>query len=229
MRSENGLTGGIGLVASPSASVRRWFPATAGTAALALGALTATRRGKELDERAYKRLNDVGGPLADGFFKGVTELGSLWASLGAAATLAQAGRRREAGDAIGAAITTWGVSQFLKVVFARRRPYHALKEFRLRVAQVTSESWPSSHPAVLLAFLTVASRDLDASGSEKTLLAALAGIVAVSRVYLGVHYPADVVGGLLLGRGIADVWSAAVSPLMLKRLPSVVVPATTEG
>ncbi|MDQ3991589.1 MAG: phosphatase PAP2 family protein [Actinomycetota bacterium] len=44
----------------------------------------------------------------------------------------------------------------------------------------------------------------------------VAGLVAASRVYLGVHYPADVVGGLLVGRSIADAWSATVSPRVLR-------------
>jgi len=64
------------------------------------------------------------------------------------------------------------------------------------------------------AFLTVLTRDLDAPATVRAGAAGLAGVVGASRVYLGVHYPADVVGGLLLGRGVADVWSVAVSPLL---------------
>jgi undecaprenyl-diphosphatase len=44
----------------------------------------------------------------------------------------------------------------------------------------------------------------------------LAGAVGVSRVYLGVHYPADVAGGLLLGRAVADAWTSSVSPRVLR-------------
>jgi membrane-associated phospholipid phosphatase len=78
-------------------------------------------------------------------------------------------------------------------------------------------SWPSAHPATLLAFVTVAARDLELSRGTRRGLAGLAGVVASSRVYLGVHYPADVVGGLLLGRAVADTWSRLVSPRMLGR------------
>jgi undecaprenyl-diphosphatase len=69
---------------------------------------------------------------------------------------------------------------------------------------------------VLLAYVTVATRNLDAPASTRTAAALLAGAVGLSRVYLGVHYPADVAGGLLLGQGVADVWSSTVSPRLLR-------------
>jgi membrane-associated phospholipid phosphatase len=42
----------------------------------------------------------------------------------------------------------------------------------------------------------------------------LAGAVAMSRVALGVHFPSDVIGGLLLGRAVADAWTSFASPLV---------------
>ena len=204
---------------------RRWFPAFAGIGALAIGVATIGGRGRELDDRLYRRLNDAGGPVADAFFKNLTEFGSIWASVGATIALSRAGKRREALDALGAACSMWVLGQALKKLFLRPRPYHALEAFRLRIGEPRGTSWPSSHPAVLLAFVSVATRNLDSSIAAKAAAAALAGTVGVSRVYLGVHYPADVAGGLLLGRGVADLWSAAVSPHTTGRLPAVAVAA----
>ena len=147
----------------------------------------------------------------------MTELGSIWASAGAAAALAVRGRRREALDAFGAAGAMWLVGQAVKRLFDRPRPYQAMEDLRLLIDRPRASSWPSSHPAVLLAFVTVATRDLDVSPTTKAVTSALAGVVGLSRVYLGVHYPADVVGGLFLGRGVADLWSEMVSRRVLGR------------
>jgi membrane-associated phospholipid phosphatase len=62
---------------------------------------------------------------------------------------------------------------------------------------------------VLVAFLTVAGEELGLSRIELAALNGLAGLVAVSRVYLGVHYPSDIVAGLLLGRAVGQAWLAA--------------------
>jgi membrane-associated phospholipid phosphatase len=203
---------------------RRWFPALAGVAALGIAVVTARGRGQRLDRKVYRALNGTGGPLADAFFASVTEFGSIWASAGAAAAVARSGRRREAVDAMGAAGAMWVLGQILKRIVLRPRPYAALEQFRLLIRKPRGTTWPSSHPAVLLAFVSVAARNLGARDPVKSGVLALAGLVGLSRVYLGVHYPADVAGGLLLGRGVADLWSAVISPHVLGRLPDVSAP-----
>jgi undecaprenyl-diphosphatase len=181
--------------------------------ALALAAITAKGRGRTADHRMFRRIN--GGlehPVLDRFFSAITELGSIYAASSAAALVALRGRRREAADALGAAATTWLVGQGLKKAWRRDRPYEGSGPFRLLIGKPRGTSWPSSHPMVLLAFVTVAGRDLGLGAPARAALNALAGAVGASRVYLGVHYPADVAGGMLLGRAVADVWSRSVSP-----------------
>lgn len=208
---------------------RRWIPALAGMGALAVSALSAGGRGQAMDRRIYRAMNGGGNGLTDAFFKGVTELGSLWASVGAAVALTRGGRRREALDALGAAGTTWLMGQALKKLWRRPRPYQNLADARRMIDEPRGSSWPSSHPAVLLAFVMVAGRDLTASRGVRAGMAGLAGVVGLSRVTLGVHYPADVAGGLLLGFGVADLWSATVSPRILGRTPSASLPDTVSG
>lgn len=177
-----------------------------GGAALALGAWSATEEGSERDAEAFRRVNGRAAG-ADRVYETITELGSWWAAGAAAGALALAGHRRAAARALAAASMTWVAGQGLKKVFLRPRPYDADPEgTRLLIGKPNGTSWPSSHPAVLVSFLTVAGRDLDLPRTARGLLAALGNAVGISRVHLGVHYPADVTGGILLGRAVAELF-----------------------
>ncbi|MGE5226882.1 MAG: phosphatase PAP2 family protein, partial [Planctomycetaceae bacterium] len=147
---------------------------------------------------------------ADRFFGGITEMGSLYASGAAAGTLFAAGRRGAAARALSAAGATWLLLQGVKRVVNRPRPSDADPDgTRLSIARPKAMSWPSSHPAVLTTFTRVAGRELGAGAFARGALTGLDLSVAASRVYLGVHYPADVASGLLLGRAVARVWPRA--------------------
>jgi membrane-associated phospholipid phosphatase len=175
-----------------------------GAASLAVGALTSAGPGRDLDVEAFGAGNGDRGTAADRILRGVTELGSIWASVGAASVLAAAGRRRAAARGLTAASVAWIAGQGLKRLFLRPRPYDAdLQDVTLRIGRPNGTSWPSSHPAVLVAFVTVAARELDASRGVRTALELLAGAVGLSRVYVGVHFPSDAAGGLLLGKSVA--------------------------
>ncbi|MGZ4361861.1 MAG: phosphatase PAP2 family protein, partial [Gaiellaceae bacterium] len=138
----------------------------------------------------------------------VTELGSLWAAGAAAGVLALAGRRRAAAEAFAAAGLTWLAGQGLKRLAGRARPYDADGvDARFLIGPPHGSSWPSSHPAVLTAFTTVAARDLGLGAFARTGLDGLGLSVAASRVYVGVHYPSDVTSGLLLGRAVARLFA----------------------
>lgn len=188
--------------------------------ALGLALVTIEGRGRDLDDRLFGWANGrLQHPVLDAFFKGITELGSMYASFAMATAMAARGRRREAVDALGAAVAMWGVGHGLKNLFRRARPYEAElpRPLRLLIGKPVGTSWPSVHPATLSAFLTVAGRDLELGRPTRRGLAGVAGAVAASRVYLGVHYPADVVGGLLLGRAVADTWSRMISRRVVAR------------
>jgi membrane-associated phospholipid phosphatase len=175
-----------------------------GGAALAVGAWSSAGPGHERDLDAFREGNLDRGPAADRLLRGVTELGSIWASVGAAAALAAAGHRRAAARGLAAASVTWVAGQALKRVFDRPRPYDAgIDGMHLRIERPNGASWPSSHPAVLQSFLTVTSRDLGVGSVDGAALDALAAAVGVSRVYVGVHFPSDVAGGILLGKAVA--------------------------
>jgi undecaprenyl-diphosphatase len=174
-------------------------------AAIAVGVWTSTGRGRDLDEEVFRALNRDRGPALDAVFHSVTELGSIWASLGAAAVLAIAGRHRAAARGLAAASLAWLAGQALKRVFLRPRPYVSDPEgTRLLIGPPRATSWPSSHPAVLLAFTTVVGRELGTGPVASASLDALGLVVGASRSHVGVHFPSDVVGGVLLGKAVAE-------------------------
>jgi membrane-associated phospholipid phosphatase len=161
----------------------------------------------EADRDLFDAVNEGHGPQADRVFVTVTELGSLYASGAAAGTLVALGRGRTAVRAFGATCAAWLVLQGMKKLVDRPRPLDADPDgTRQLIARPNGMSWPSSHPAVLTTFTRVAARDLELGLASRGALSALDATVATSRVYLGVHYPSDVISGLLIGRAVARVW-----------------------
>ena len=173
----------------------------------AVGAAAARPAVREFDAALFADVNGGHGAAADRVFSSITELGSLYAAGAAGAALILLGRRSAGVRAIGAAGVTWAAGQVLKKVVDRPRPYLADAEgTRRMIAEPAGTSWPSSHPAVLTAFTRVAARELAVEATTRAALTGLDFAVATSRVYLGVHYPSDVAGGLLLGRAVAAIW-----------------------
>jgi membrane-associated phospholipid phosphatase len=159
------------------------------------------------DREAFNAVNAGHGPEADRVFVTVTELGSMYAAGAAALSLAATGRGRAGIRAFTATSATWLLLQGMKKVVDRPRPIDADDHgARQLIARPTGMSWPSSHPAVLTTFTRVAAQELGSGSLVNSALSALDATVATSRVYLGVHFPSDVVSGLLIGRAVARVW-----------------------
>ena len=136
----------------------------------------------------------------DWFWKAVTHLGDggvFWILLGIILLFSK--KTRPAGVAallallVGALITNVCLKNFV----ARIRPYEVVEGLRLMIERQRDYSFPSGHTAASFASVTA----LYLAGEKKMWKVALvlAVLIALSRLYLYVHYPTDVLGGMLLG------------------------------
>lgn len=89
---------------------------------------------------------------------------------------------------------------FLKSHFRRNRPPQAIPGFQSAIQPSDQFSFPSGHTSAAFLVATLSSQWLPELGAALYLWA---GLVAVSRVLLGVHFPTDTVAGASLGHCIA--------------------------
>jgi membrane-associated phospholipid phosphatase len=144
------------------------------------------------------------GPEAEAALKGLGtagEWGAVWIALGLGAAALDGPRRGRWLRATASAPASIGVNYLVKLAVRRRRP-------RLRrlppLAGAPSElSFPSAHATSSFAAATAMGRV--APGARLPLFA-LAAAICVTRPYLGMHYPSDVLGGAAFGLVIGALW-----------------------
>ena len=118
------------------------------------------------------------------------------------------------GLTIGFAIT----NLFLKVFIARPRPYvdenSIFHEFWLLVGQnvESDKSFPSGHTTAAFACMTPAF--MLGKPRVKILTLLFAALMGLARIYLCVHFPSDVLGGMIVG-----IFAGCVAVLIASKLP----------
>ncbi|WP_237563552.1 phosphatase PAP2 family protein [Arthrobacter sp. H-02-3] len=123
------------------------------------------------------------------------------------------------------AVSGWVASEFFKILVARQRPNPALL-FDPLAPETGSNSFPSGHVsfAVALGFaLYFLARGTRWAKVTAFAAAAMALIVAWSRLYIGVHYPSDVTASFLAASAavvmLTGLWNVA-APKIADRLPA---------
>jgi len=149
----------------------------------------------------------------------VTALGSLTvlglAVLFVAGLFAALRRWREAGVLLAASLGGVALSQGLKALFGRDRPDAAL-----HLVEAINASFPSGHAMLsAVVWLTLGALVARFATVRHVKVFALVGaavialLVGLSRIYLGVHWPSDVLAGWSLGAAWALVWWLAAQAL----------------
>jgi hypothetical protein len=159
------------------------------------------------DEAVMKAVHRIDHPAVHDVLHAATQLGSHIAiSMAAGATALMMVRRGRKHDAWTVVVSTGGamaINTILKNIFRRQRPI----EMARRIKLPTSHSFPSGHSLLsaatypIVVHHLVEDQSLPVQAVAHTVVGMIILSVGFSRVYFGVHFPSDVLGGFAAGFG----------------------------
>ena len=141
--------------------------------------------------------------------------GYFWIALTILLLFFRKTRRAALGSALAMIFTLLAVNIALKPLVARIRPYEVIEGLTILVAKESEFSFPSGHAANSLTCAWALFRALPRKFGVPVLV--LAVLIALSRLYVGVHYPSDVICGAAIGIALAELAVRIVGRVAKKR------------
>jgi membrane-associated phospholipid phosphatase len=163
--------------------------------------------GQRIDTRIFMLLNTQGYPIwLDRVIWLVTQLGNMLTALIAAFVFFLLNYHYLALEILFGTLTLWLLVETIKSLTDRDRPYLTLDKARVIGWREKGESFPSGHTTQGFFLMTLIIHSFQLGIIESTALYAIAVLVGLTRIYVGAHYPRDVIAGMVLG----SVWGIII-------------------